>query len=116
MDVMFLVLVTFVACIFELAVHRGEPVELPSAPGTPEQGERIVLTILPDDAIEFNGVPVSRAEAIARIVELRRLEMRLPVLISGDRKASLGAGIELLSELKAAGVEHATFQVSGERR
>ena len=41
--------------------------------------------------------------------------MKLPVLISGDRKASLGVGIELLSELKAAGVEKTTFQVSGKK-
>ena len=39
--------------------------------------------------------------------------MRLPVLISGDRGSSLGVGIELLGELKAAGVEKASFQVSG---
>jgi biopolymer transport protein ExbD len=35
------------------------------------------------------------------------------VLISGDRKSSLGAGVELLSELKAAGFEKVTFQVDG---
>ena len=41
--------------------------------------------------------------------------MNLPVLISGDRRSSLGTGIELLGELKSAGVEKASFQVSGER-
>jgi len=50
------------------------------------------------------------------VKELNAVKMKLPVLISGDRKSSLGVGIELLSELKAAGVEKASFQVSGERR
>ena len=44
------------------------------------------------------------------------MKMKLPVLISGDRKSSLGTGIELLSDLKAAGVEKASFQVSGEAK
>ena len=42
--------------------------------------------------------------------------MKLPVLISGDRKSSLGLGVELLAALKEAGVEAASIQVSGKRK
>ena len=45
-----------------------------------------------------------------RLVDVRK---ETPVLISADRKASMGVGIELLARLKAAGVEKASFQVSG---
>ena len=44
-----------------------------------------------------------------------KMKPDLPVLISGDRRASLGSGVELLAELKAAGVEKASFQVKGPR-
>ena len=114
MDVMFLVLVFFIYCIFDMAVHKGVKVDLPSAAGVPEKGERIVVTILPDDSLQFNGVPVDRDGVRARIDELRRVNMDLPVLVSGDRRASLGTGIELLAALKRAGVEKASFQVSGD--
>jgi biopolymer transport protein ExbD len=57
-----------------------------------------------------------KTEVIARVKELNAVKMKLPVLISGDRKSSLGTGIELLSDLKAAGVEKASFQVSGEAK
>ena len=114
MDVMFLVLVFFIYCIFDMAVHKGVKVDLPSAAGVPEKGERIVVTILPDDSLQFNGVPVDRDGVLARIDELRRVNMDLPVLVSGDRRASLGIGIELLAALKRAGVEKASFQVSGD--
>ena len=114
MDVMFLVLVFFIYCIFDMAVHKGVKVDLPSAAGVPEKGERIVVTILPDDSLQFNGVPVDRDGVLARIDELRRVNMDLPVLVSGDRRASLGTGIELLAALKRAGVEKASFQVSGD--
>ena len=113
MDVMFLVLVFFIYCIFDMAVHKGLKVELPNAAGVDEKGERIVVTILADDTMQLNGMPMSRDDVVSRVRDLVAVKMNLPVLISGDRKSSLGAGIELLSALKAAGVEKASFQVRG---
>ena len=55
-------------------------------------------------------------ELIARILSLSGAGVKLPVLVSGDRRASLGSGIELLEKLKAAGMEKVSFQVSGERQ
>ena len=115
MDVMFLVLVFFIYCIFDMAVHKGLKVDLPNAAGADEKGERIVITIKQDDSIQLNGMEMKKADVIARVKELNAVKMKLPVLISGDRKSSLGVGIELLAELKAAGVEKASFQVSGEK-
>ena len=115
MDVMFLVLVFFIYCIFDMAVHKGLKVDLPNAAGADEKGERIVVTIKADDTMQLNGMPMSREEVISRVRELNKVKMNLPVLISGDRRSSLGVGIELLSALKAAGVEKASFQVSGDR-
>ena len=115
MDVMFLVLVFFIYCIFDMAVHKGLKVDLPNAAGADEKGERIVITIKADDSIQLNGMEMKREDVVSRVKELNAVKMRLPVLISGDRKSSLGVGIELLSDLKAAGVEKASFQVSGEK-
>ena len=115
MDVMFLVLVFFIYCIFDMAVHKGLKVDLPNAAGADEKGERIVVTIKADDTMQLNGMSMSREEVVARVRELNKVKINLPVLISGDRRSSLGVGIELLSALKAAGVEKASFQVSGDR-
>ena len=113
MDVMFLVLVFFIYCIFDMAVHKGLKVDLPNAAGVDEKGERIVITILPDDSLQFNGEPITREAVIDKVRELNAVHMKLPVLISGDKKSSLGLGIELLSRLKSSGVEKVSFQVSG---
>ena len=113
MDVMFLVLVFFIYAIFDMTVHRGVKVELPGAAGAAEKGERIVVTIKSDDTLQVNGMATTREGAVRKVRELYAANMKFPVLISGDRKASLGIGIELLSELKSAGVEKASFQVSG---
>ena len=115
MDVMFLVLVFFIYCIFDMSVHKGLKVDLPSADGAMERGEQIVVTIASDDSMQFNGMPMTRDEIVGRFKELKGVKMDFPILISGDRKSSLGTGIELLSELKAAGFEKVTFQVDGEK-
>ena len=88
MDVMFLVLVFFVYSVFNMAVHHGLKVDLPGRP------------LAQDDLVE----------TVKRLVDVRK---ETPVLISADRKASLGVGIELLARLKDAGVEKASFQVDG---
>ena len=116
MDVMFLVLVFFVYCIFDMTVHKGVKVDLPNAAGADEKGERIVLTIGADDSLQLNGEPTTRAAVVAKVKDLSAVDMRLPVLISGDRQSSFGTGIEILSELKAAGVEKVSFQVRGGKR
>ena len=116
MDVMFLVLVFFIYCIFDMAVHKGLKVDLPNAAGVDEKGERIVITITAEDTLQLIGMEMKKEEILTRVRELNAVKMKLPVLISGDRKSSLGVGIELLAELKAAGVEKASFQVSGAAR
>ncbi len=113
MDVMFLVLVFFVYCIFDMTVHKGLKVNLPEVAGADEKGERIVVTIAADDSLSFNGIPVTREEVLERVKGLRDVQADIPVLISGDKDASLGVGIGLLSDIKSAGVEKASFQVSG---
>ena len=115
MDVMFLVLVFFIYCIFDMSAHRGMKVNLPSAVGVDERGERIVVTILPDDTMQLNGVAMSADDVVDRIRELYRVKMDFPVLVSGDRRSSLGVGIELLSRLKGAGIGKVSFQVNGEQ-
>ena len=67
LDVMFLVLVFFIYSIFDMAVHRGVKVDLPSAAGAEERGDRIVVTILPDDSLQLDGEPLPRRELVDRV-------------------------------------------------
>ena len=116
LDVMFLVLVFFIYSIFDMTMHRGVKVDLPGAKGVEEKGERIVVTILPDNTLQLDGEPLARPDLVARVAGLvagAGAEGRPSVIVSGDRSASLGTGVTLLAELKAAGVGRVSFQVSG---
>ena len=116
LDVMFLVLVFFIYSIFDMTMHRGVKVDLPGAKGAEEKGDRVVVTILPDDSLQLDGEPMTRPDLVARVAALVAETdgtERPSVIVSGDRSASLGTGVALLAELKAAGVERVSFQVSG---
>ena len=116
LDVMFLVLVFFIYSIFDMTMHRGVKVDLPGAKGVEEKGERVVVTILPDDSLQLDGEALARPELLARVAALlaEAPEGEKPaVIVSGDRAASLGTGISLLAELKNLGVARVSFQVSG---
>lgn len=115
LDVMFLVLVFFIYSVFDMTVHRGVKVDLPDAKGVEEPGERLVVTILPDDSLQLDGEPLAKDAVLARLAaRLAESADGAPaVIVSGDRAASLGAGIGLLAELKALGLSRVSFQVGG---
>ncbi len=112
LDVMFLILVVFVYAIFSMSVHRGLKVDLPAAKGALQKGEQTVITIAADNTLYLNKQPLPFDELVLATVKLWR-DQAAPVLISADREASLGTGIELLGKLKNGGVERVAFQVSG---
>jgi biopolymer transport protein ExbD len=114
MDIMFTVLLFFIYSVFSMSVHRGLKVDLPSAKGTLHRGERTIITVAADNTLYLNKQPMAIDELVPAAVRLWR-EDAVPVLISADRSASLGTGIELLGKLKNGGVEQVAFQVEGEK-
>ena len=115
MDVMFLVLVFFIYSIFDMTVHRGVKVDLPSAAGADEKGERLVATILPDDTLQLNGEVLDKESLLKNVAAKVTSGEEPAIIIAGDKAASLGIGIELLAGLKAIGVEKVSFQVTGRK-
>ena len=112
MDVMFLNLLFFVYASFSMTIHRGLKVDLPSAVGAKVKGEQTLITISADNSLYLDKKPLPMGEVVLATVKLWR-EHAAPVLISADRAAALGTGIELLGKLRNGGVERVAFQVSG---
>lgn len=112
MDVMFLNLLFFVYASFSMTIHRGLKVDLPAAIGAQVKGEQTVITVHADNSLSLNKQPMPLDELVLSAVKLWR-ESSAPVLISADKAADLGTGIELLGKLKRGGVERVAFQVTG---
>ena len=113
-DVVFLLLVFFIYAMLSTVVHRGLKVELPVAGSSSlEQEDYIAITIDADNQLFLNKEPVAAQGLAERVLTLRRSE-NMPVFIDGDQKADLGLAIELLDNLKQAGIEEVSFSCTKE--
>jgi biopolymer transport protein ExbD len=115
MDVVFLLLVFFIYAMFSMSTHRGVRVSLPRGPASREAGPVLTITIRADDTLQIEGREGAAAAVLSEAVERHRRD-GWPVLISADRRARLGTGIELLARLKDAGVDAVAFQLEAEPR
>lgn len=109
-DVVFLLLVFFIYAMFSMSFHYGLQISLPGGLGTSEKN-RIVITVTEDNSLWLNEQCVGMDQCVNQIAALSRAAP-CSVMISGDRQADLGIGIELLSRLKHAGVQTVAFEVS----
>ena len=113
-DVVFLLLVFFIYAMVSMVVHRGLRVDLPET-GTAvmEKNDYISITIDADNVLYLNSEPVNAEGLAQRVLELRN-DSNKPVYIDGDQKADLGLAIELLDDLKKAGIEEVSFSCKQE--
>ncbi|MDF7807024.1 biopolymer transporter ExbD [Pontiellaceae bacterium B12219] len=113
-DVVFLLLVFFIYAMVSMVVHHGIKVDLPSA-GTAsmEQDDYISISINAENQFFLNQEAIP-PESIAQQVLALRGSSEKPVFIEGDSKADLGRAIELLDDLKKAGIEEISFSCKKE--
>jgi len=113
MDVLFFLLVFLIYAMLSMTTHHGMRVDLPRASGATEVGKRMIVTVLADDTLQLDGRPMASDALIMRVAE-RWMATQTPVLISADRRAHMGVGIELLATLKRAGIEAVAFQIQSQ--
>ena len=113
MDVVFLLLVYFIYAVLSMSVHQAIKVDLPQAGGTTELAPHpTILALDRDNILTLESRPVELDEAV-RVALTRWRDDARPVIISADRQANVGDALKLLSELRNAGVNAVSFQVSG---
>lgn len=107
MDVIFLLLVFFIYAIMSMSPNHGIGVSLPEVVAETLSGRQIVIVMTADGATWLEGVRVDHGQLVGRVAAARQGE---PVLIRADEAVPIGRGLELLAELRAAGVEEVAFQ------
>jgi biopolymer transport protein ExbD len=110
-DVIFFLLATFV--LFTLSLNRIQsvPVDLPVAnpnPSPPEKDESVTIQVSADDSLFWNKDPMSMSDLRSRITayksQMDAAGSEARVLIAGDEKARFGATVEVLDEVRSAGI------------
>ncbi|MBI2813287.1 MAG: biopolymer transporter ExbD [Opitutae bacterium] len=121
-DVIFFLLATFV--LFTLSLNRimSLPVDLPvpappsSAP--PDKDETVTIQVSADNSLFWNRDPMEMADLPSRITAYKSTQdaagKEARILIAGDEKARFGATVEVLDEVRKAGI--AKFSVETRTR
>jgi biopolymer transport protein ExbD len=111
-DLMFLLMVSFVYAATTMTVHRALPVDLPGAASAVlEREEYLAVTVDRAGSIFLEGRAVS-AEELAAAVRARVAEQpEIRISLDADRAAAYGEAVRVLDVLRRAGAERVRLSV-----
>ena len=115
-DIVFFLLVFFMISTLSMTVNRSLPVDLPKAASTQQElGETANLTVTKDGALFLNKEPVTLQEMAPKLkAELAKVP-ELFVVISADDHTSHGTIVDVIDEMRLAGVSRLAIAVNPER-
>lgn len=106
-DVIFFLLATFV--LFTLSLNRinSVPVDLPSGkPSTGSNDEQpTTIQVSESGNVFWNRELIDMAELPERIAVYKKQNEDPKILVAGDEKARFGATVQVLDEIRKAGIE-----------
>ncbi|MEK7866512.1 MAG: biopolymer transporter ExbD [Planctomycetota bacterium] len=104
-DVMFLVLASFVYASSDMTLHRGLHVDLPQAATSQlEKTDHLTITVTATDEVYLDKDLVSLDALGARLLQAAIADPSLEVRINGDEKASHGGVVKVLDAVRRAGI------------
>ncbi|MCX5880085.1 MAG: biopolymer transporter ExbD, partial [Deltaproteobacteria bacterium] len=110
-DLMFLILVSFVYGVFFMSVHRGVPVALPlSSTAKIEKQHTLTLSIQAGGTVFLDKEPVT-LESLAETLKLKATENKeTGVLLFADRDLPYQKLYTVLDLIRAAGLSQVSLQ------
>ena len=112
-DVIFLLLVTFIFFTMSMTIHRGLPVQLPSAStAMVEKKGFIEITIDQDGKIFIEKQNVTLKDLQEQLTTLHREFPQKKVLISGDKKSSYDTIISVMDTVKQSGISGVSLETT----
>jgi biopolymer transport protein ExbD len=104
-DVIFFLLVFFMISTLSMTINRGLPVDLPTAATSQKDvRENVSLTVLQDGKIFLNKEPVTLQDMGPRVKAALASDPRLAVVINADGHVLHSTVVDILDELRQAGV------------
>lgn len=110
-DVAFIILVFFVYTAISMTMSKGLKVALPVGMADTDKQQRSIRVVLDGENMLWLDKESCDLDTCVSRVAAAAGTGSCAVLISGDSRAELGVGIELLSRLKEAGVVSVAFEV-----
>ena len=111
-DLMFLLMVSFVYAAMSMTVHRALPVDLPGAAAAAlERQAHLAVTVDRAGGIFLDGRPVRPEELAAEVRSRLAAKPELEISLDADRAAAYGEAVRVLDILKRAGANRVRLSV-----
>jgi biopolymer transport protein ExbD len=116
-DVIFFLLVFFMVSTLSMTINRGLPVNLPTAATSQKDlRENFNLSLTQDGAMFLNKEPIALKDLGPRVRAALAGEPELMVIINADGEVRHNAVVEVMDELRLAGVARLAIAVRPERK
>jgi biopolymer transport protein ExbD len=105
-DVIFFLLATFMMVSLSMVKNNGIKVNLPAAATSApqEHNDRTTISVTKNGDLFFNKEELQLDQLPARLHQLKSEQPDPKVFINGDEKAFFGAAVEVLDDLRQAGI------------
>jgi len=113
-DIVFILLVFFLLATTFLDEEKDLTLSLPRAAAGKSEGprlERIMLNIRSDGSLMLGPRPIGRDDLYKALVEARRANPQIPVVLRGDRATSHGDIVKVLSVCQRARIRNVAVAV-----
>ena len=116
-DVIFFLLVFFMISTLSMTMNRGLPVNLPTAATSQkEMRENVNLTVMPDGKMFLNKQPITLQDMSQRVKAVLASDPQLTVVINADGQVLHSTVVDILDELRLAGVSGLAIAVKSGKK
>ena len=116
-DVIFFLLVFFMISTLSMTINRGLPVNLPTAATSQKDArDNVSLTVMQDGKIFLNKEPVTLQDMGPRVKAALAADPRLAVVINADGQVLHSTVVDILDELRHAGVSGLAIAVKSGKK
>jgi biopolymer transport protein ExbD len=116
-DIVFFLLVFFMISTLSMTINRGLPVNLPKAASSQRDlRETFNITVTREGEIFLNKEPVTLPDLAHRVKMGLEKDAELLAIITADDHALHGAIVDVMDEIRLAGVSRLAIAVNPERR
>ena len=116
-DVIFFLLVFFMISTLSMTINRGLPVNLPTAATSQKDArDNVSLTVMQDGKIFLNKEPVTLQDMGPRVKAALGADPRLAVVINADGQVLHSTVVDILDELRKAGVSGLAIAVKSGKK
>ena len=116
-DVVFLLLVFFIYSMLSMTVHRGLPVNLPTASTSSVDKEVfITITVQRDGGIFLEDRAIDTRTLTSLLIKERKKDPDIQVYLRADRDVTYQRAVEVMDLVRSAGIHKLALETQWEER